>query len=86
MKCQPHLRWASLLLLFTLSASVPLLLAQTETSGVQPYASMDPANVDYRGAGREKNSDFHGHEVRIGILVPLQGKRAAEGKRLSAGK
>ncbi len=75
-------RWSGVLLLFALGAGGPVLLAQTNPPDVQPYASMDTTKVDYRGAGRQKQSDFSGAAVHIGILLPLQGKRAPEGKLL----
>ena len=75
-------RWSGVLLFFALGAGGPTLLAQTNPPEVQPYATMDTAKVDYRGAGREKQNDFSGAAVHIGILLPLQGKRAPEGKLL----
>lgn len=78
-----RLRWGGLLLLIALSAGELQVAAQTEAPPVSPpYASMDPATVNYRGAGREKSRDIPGVAVHIGLLLPLQGKRAREGKLL----
>jgi branched-chain amino acid transport system substrate-binding protein len=76
------LRWGGLLLLVALGVGEPVLLGQTETPKVSPYASMNPDKVEYRGPGRGKNNDFQGAEVRIGLLLPLKGKGAPEGKLL----
>jgi branched-chain amino acid transport system substrate-binding protein len=82
MRAGPQWRWSGVLLFFTLGAGGPALLAQTNPPDVQPYATMEATKVDYWGAGREKQNDFSGPAVHIGILLPLQGKRALEGKLL----
>lgn len=82
MRATRQLRWGGVLLLFMLGNGGAVQAAQTEPVGGQPYASMDRNKVDYRGPGRGKNSDFTNSEVRIGILLPLQGKGAADGKWL----
>ncbi len=75
-------RHGLMLVAWVMSAGVSTLLAQTETPAVTPYASMDPGKVDYRGPDREKSRDLKNGEVRIGILLPMQGKRVPEGKLL----
>jgi branched-chain amino acid transport system substrate-binding protein len=84
MRVARHLRSGGLLLVFVLftSAGVTELGAQTETSKVQPYASMDAGKVAYRGPGRGNNNDFRSAVVYLAVLLPMQGPRAAEGNQL----
>jgi branched-chain amino acid transport system substrate-binding protein len=76
------LRQGLVLLGCLVSAGASTLLAQTRTPVAKPYASMDAGEVDYRGPGREKNNDIKSSEVRIGLLLPLHGTSAPEGKLL----
>jgi branched-chain amino acid transport system substrate-binding protein len=48
----------------------------------EPYAAINRDAVNYAGPGRETAHDLAGTEVRIGLLVPLQGPRQAEGEAL----
>ena len=63
-------------------AAAPSLPAQTDEPSVRPYASMDRTKIGYRGAGREKSNDILNRDIRIGILLPISGVRAPEGKSL----
>ncbi len=84
-RCQ--MRWRGpqhvlVLLGFLICADVPTVVAQTETTAVKPYASMDAEKVDYRGPGRDKINNIQNGVVHIGLLLPMQGRRAPEGKLL----
>ncbi len=70
--------WAFLLFLCTVNFP-NIVLAQSDQTPQTPYAAMDRSAVAYRGAGREAAADLSGATVKIGMLVPLQGTRAAEG-------
>ena len=74
--------WSWLLAALWLGAFESTVVAQTEVPSAQPYASMDREKVSYHGAGRENGKDIRGEAVSIGILLPLSGKRAAEGELL----
>ena len=69
-------------------ACVAALLAGKHTRGQSagaqhpPYAQMDRGAVDYRGPGRETSSDLSGNTGTIGILLPLQGPNAEQGRVL----
>lgn len=60
------------------------LFAAAEVSGqtAAPYAEIDPRAVSYVGPGRDAAHDLPGTEIKIGLIVPLQGPREAEGKAL----
>lgn len=62
-----------------LSASA--LLAQVDTKR-QPYAALDPAKISYQGPGREAGSDIQDATIKIGLILPIAGANAPEGKRL----
>ena len=47
-----------------------------------PYAQMDRQAVDYRGPGRATSSDIAGNTATIGMLLPLQGANAEQGRAL----
>lgn len=55
---------------------------QTTETPQTPYASMDRGAVDYRGPGRATSSDIAAKSATIGILLPLQGGEAEQGRRL----
>jgi len=55
---------------------------QTTEAPQPPYASMDRAAVDYRGPGRATSSDIVSKTATIGILLPLQGGEAKQGREL----
>jgi len=46
------------------------------------YAQMDREAVDYRGPGRATSSDITSKTAAIGILLPLQGANAEQGRAL----
>ena len=57
-------------------------LAAAQTNGPTPYASIDKSAITYAGPGREASHDITGADVVLGMLVPLQGPRQAEGEAL----
>jgi ABC-type branched-subunit amino acid transport system substrate-binding protein len=67
-------------------AALPILLqggsafAQAPEPHPPAYAQMDKDAVDYRGPGRAVSSDISGKTVTIGILLPLQGANAEQGR------
>ncbi len=70
-------------LLFVGIAAFPILAeAQDELTPRTPYAAMDRSAVAYRGPGRESAANLPGTTVKIGLLLPLQGARAANGNLL----
>jgi branched-chain amino acid transport system substrate-binding protein len=58
--------------------------AQQDPGAAPPYAAINRAAINYSGPDREAARDLAGAEIRIGILVPLQGARKAEGEALLA--
>ena len=76
-------KWAALLLLGI--ASLPIsALAQDEITPQTPYATLDRNGVAYRGPGRDNAANLQGATVKIGLLLPLQGASAADGRSLLA--
>jgi len=73
--------WAALLFL-GIAAAPNSAVAQGDITPRTPYATLDRGGVAYRGPGRENSANLPGGTVKIGLLVPLQGARAAEGKAL----
>jgi branched-chain amino acid transport system substrate-binding protein len=67
--------------LFALVLIAVPVSAQSESSPT-PYASMNRDNVAYRGPDRSSANDLFGNVTTIGILLPLQGARAAQGTAL----
>ena len=59
-----------------------LAFGQTPEAKQAPYAQMDREAVDYRGPGRATSSDIKSKTATIGILLPLQGANAEEGRGL----
>jgi ABC-type branched-subunit amino acid transport system substrate-binding protein len=53
-------------------------------STAAPYASLDRTAVSYQGPGRSVANDLPGNSVALGLLLPLQGKYAAQGQLLLA--
>ncbi len=53
--------------------------AQEVSSAKQPYAVINRQAINYSGPDREASRDLPGQEIKIGILVPLEGPRQAEG-------
>ena len=47
-----------------------------------PYAVIPHDAVNYSGPGRDADRDLAGTEIKIGLLVPLTGSHAEEGKAL----
>jgi len=58
------------------------VFAQSEASSHVPYASMNRDAVGYYGPGRESTNDLPGNVATIGLILPLRGQRASEGKLL----
>ncbi|HXR33514.1 MAG TPA: ABC transporter substrate-binding protein [Verrucomicrobiae bacterium] len=56
--------------------------AQDEITPQTPYATLDRNAVAYRGPGRENAANLPGATVKIGLLLPLQGANALEGRSL----
>lgn len=67
-------------------AALPAILQGRGAFGQNPdtqtpaYAQMDHGAVDYRGPGRATSSDISGKTATIGILLPLQGTNAEQGR------
>jgi branched-chain amino acid transport system substrate-binding protein len=71
--------------LISLAAFLMLTLptkAQTPREPVKPYASMNRNGVYYAGTGAAASHDLHGNDVTIGMILPLEGPLAPEGKVL----
>ncbi len=79
----PLVRLAALLLL-SIAAFFNSVAAQDAITPQTPYATLDRNGVAYRGPGRENAADLQGATVKIGLLLPLQGTNAAEGRSLQA--
>ncbi len=77
-----HLGLRGALLLLSIIALPHSSQAQSDTIPQTPYATMDRSAVSYRGPGRETAANLPGATVKIGILLPLLGTRAAEGQSL----
>ena len=56
--------------------------AQTDSAPPKPYASINRDAVRYFGPGRGAAYDLAGNSVTIGIMLPLEGERTAEGRML----
>jgi ABC-type branched-subunit amino acid transport system substrate-binding protein len=71
-----------------LIAALPVVLqvncvfSQNPGAQSQVYARMDQDAVDYRGPGRARSSDISSKTATIGILLPLQGADAEQGRAL----
>jgi branched-chain amino acid transport system substrate-binding protein len=70
------------LVLLVILASAVALGAQTESTPPKPYAAINREAINYAGPDRDAAHDLPGPEIRIGLLVPLQGPRKAEGEAL----
>jgi branched-chain amino acid transport system substrate-binding protein len=68
-------------LIFALFFSLNLP-ASSFAQDTKPYASIDRDAVNYSGPGRDASHDLAGPEIRIGLLLPLTGRRQAEGEAL----
>jgi len=55
---------------------------QTADAQHPAYAQMDREAVDYRGPGRATSSDITSKTATIGMLLPLQGANAEQGREL----
>jgi len=67
------------LLLAALLASSPRGFAQASAA---PYAVVPRDEVNYSGPGRDADHDLQGPDIKIGLLAPLSGPQADEGKAL----
>ena len=76
------LHWSLLFLVMAVTAWT--VVAQTDPPSARPYASLDRNAVSYRGPGRGIANDLLAGDVTIGIILPLQGQRAPEGRALLA--
>ena len=56
--------------------------AQNPPPPPQPYAAIDRQAINYSGPDREASDDLAGREIRIGILVPLEGACKTEGETI----
>ncbi|MGB8325632.1 MAG: ABC transporter substrate-binding protein [Candidatus Acidiferrum sp.] len=77
----------TVMLLFPLTFLPSLAFSQTPTEPAPtpaPYASLDRTTVSYQGPGRSTANDLPGSTVALGLLLPLQGKHAAQGQLLLA--
>jgi len=82
-RCVRHentcLGFRAALLLLSIVAFPDFAAAQDDLTPRTPYATLDRSAVAYRGPGRETAANLPGTTVKIGLLLPLQGTRAAEG-------
>jgi branched-chain amino acid transport system substrate-binding protein len=62
--------------------SACLSAAQDASPVRQPYAVINRQAINYAGPDREASRDLPGQEIKIGILVPLEGARQAEGEAI----
>lgn len=60
----------------------PLVNGQEPPQQVKPYAAMNRTAVYYAGTGAASSYDLHGKNVTIGMMLPLGGPLAADGKTL----
>ena len=56
--------------------------AQAPAQQAKPYAAMNRNAVYYAGAGAGASHDLHGKNATIGMMLPLSGPLAADGKAL----
>jgi ABC-type branched-subunit amino acid transport system substrate-binding protein len=71
-----------LLLCFSAVAFTAGVFAQTKSAPKKPYAALDRNAVSYAGPGRATRDDLPGKSITIGIIVPMRGPEAAEGKAM----
>ena len=76
-----HRPWFGILLVAAFISALPAT-AQEERPAKEPYATIDRDAVDYRGPGRDTAHDLPGPEIKIGMIVTLQGPGQAEGNAL----
>jgi branched-chain amino acid transport system substrate-binding protein len=76
----PHILLGILLVAASFSA-IPVT-AQADKPAKEPYATIDRDAIDYRGPGRDTAHDLPGPEIKIGMIVPLQGPCKTEGAAL----
>ncbi len=77
-RCRPA-HWLAVAWILTLTGG---LSAQTDSSLPQPYAVINREAIHYAGPGHDASHDLTGADVVLGMLVPLQGPRQAEGEAL----
>ena len=73
--------WLGILLVAAFFSALPVT-AQEDKPAKEPYATINRDAVDYRGPGRDPAHDLPGPEIKIGMIVPLQGPCQAEGDAL----
>ncbi len=76
------MRLCILVVVVALTGSTLLARAQSGPAAPQPYARINRATINYFGPGREATADIGGPEIKIGVLVPLQGPQKEEGRTL----
>ncbi len=85
-RCTGHaaacLVFCAALLLLVIAVFPNLAAAQDDLTTGTPYATLDRSAVAYHGPGRESAANLPGTTLKIGLLLPLQGKRGAEGQLL----
>ncbi|HEY1482398.1 MAG TPA: hypothetical protein VGF19_06745, partial [Candidatus Acidoferrum sp.] len=81
----PVLSRPTAILFFFVTFLSSVAFSQTPSaSTAAPYASLDRTAVSYQGPGRSVANDLPGNSVALGLLLPLQGKHAAQGQLLLA--
>jgi branched-chain amino acid transport system substrate-binding protein len=71
-----------LAILLAALAAASFSAAQDASSVRRPYAVINRQAIDYSGPDRQLSRDLPGQEIKIGILVPLEGARQAEGEAI----
>ena len=77
-----HFDFCPLTFAFAFCLFLTSLFLQPPSYAQQPYAAINPAAVNYSGAGRDAGHDLSGPEIRVGLLAPLTGTRQPEGEAL----
>lgn len=63
-------------------AALPPVISSDEPSTPLPYARIAERPSRYEGPGREREKDIDSEEIKIGLLVPLEGSQAKAGRAL----
>ena len=76
-------RLGQFLSVVTILLSLVALVAGAQSPAEQqPYAVMERRKVWYPGPGRGVESDVRGESIKIGLILPLEGAQAEQGKVL----
>ncbi|MGB7435330.1 MAG: ABC transporter substrate-binding protein [Candidatus Acidiferrum sp.] len=73
-----------LLLLLILFACSTAAYAQSDPNATHPYAKLDRQSVTYRGPNGAVEKHSPGSAAVIGLIIPLKGPQASEGRALLA--